>query len=186
MPHGSVTETIPAPSTDVFRLVHDYDRRLEWDTLLQDARLCENWTEAQLHAASVCTGRWYLGGIALKTEYVSFNPPDVAAVRMLNRPPFFETFAATIRHRDLIDGSSFVEYKYNFTARPSWLRWLLHPVMAAVFRWETRKRLRALRQFFSDCPSGKMPHASGAAEQSHAPEPAAGPVSSGESSPQAR
>lgn len=120
------------------------------------------------------------------TEYVTFNPPDVAAVKMLNRPPFFDTFAATIRHRDLIDGSSSVEYKYTFTARPSWMRWLLHPVMAAVFRWETRKRLRALRQLFSDCSSGKMSHASGVVEPSQAPEPAAGPVSSGESSPPVR
>jgi len=133
----------------VFRLLHDYDRRLEWDTLLQDARLCDNWTEAKLHATSVCTGRWYLGGIALKTKYVSFNPPHVAAVKLCNRPPFFNKFAATIRHRDLGNGASSVEYKYNFTARPSWLRWLLHPPMAALFRWETRKRLRALRHFFA-------------------------------------
>lgn len=157
MPHGCVTETIPAPSAEVFRLLHDYGRRLEWDTLLQEARLCDHWAEAQLHATSVCTGRWYLGGIALKTEYVSFEPPFIAAVKMLNRPPFFDTFAATIRHRDLLEGTSCVEYKYNFTARPAWLRWLLHPVMAAVFRWETRKRLRALRQFFLDGQAGKLP-----------------------------
>ena len=148
MPHGSVIDTIPAPSADVFRLLHDYDRRLEWDTLLQDAHLCDGWTEAGLHARTLCTGRWYLGRIAMETEYVSFKPDQVAAVKMLNRPPFFETFAATIRHRDLDDGSSTVEYKYNFTARPSWLRWLLHPAMAAAFRWETRKRLRALRGCF--------------------------------------
>jgi hypothetical protein len=148
MPHGSVIETIPASSTEVFRLLHDYDRRLEWDTLLRDARLCAPWTEAQLHATSVCTSRWYLGGLAVKTEYISFHPPQVAAVKMLNRPPFFAGFAATIRHRDLSEGASSVEYKYTFTARPSWLRWLLNPVMAALFRWETRKRLRALRRFF--------------------------------------
>jgi hypothetical protein len=28
------------------------------------------------------------------------------------------------------------------------LQWLLHPLMAAVFRWETRKRLAALRGWF--------------------------------------
>lgn len=152
MPHGSVTEIIPAPRDAVFRLLHDYDRRLQWDTLLQDARLCSNWTEAQLHASSVCTGRWYLGGIALETQYISFNPPAVAAVKMLNCPPFFASFAATIRHRDLSDGTSSVEYIYHFTGRPTWLRPLLHPVMAAVLRWETRKRLRALRQFLCDGP----------------------------------
>lgn len=149
MPHGSVTDVIPAASADVFWLLHDYTRRLEWDTLLKDACLCEGFTKAGLHAVSICTGRWYLGGIAMKTEYVAFHPPHVAAVTMLNRPPFFETFAATIRHQDLGDGSSNIEYKYNFTARPRWLRWVLHPVMARVFRWETRRRLRALGGWFA-------------------------------------
>lgn len=153
MPHGSITERIPASSADVFLLLHNYDRRLEWDTLLQDARLCDGWSEAQLHATSVGKGRWRLGGIALKTVYVSFKPPKLAAVKMVNRPPFFEAFAATIRHRDLDDDSSSIEYKYNFTARPTWLRWLLHPAMAAAFRWETRKRLAALQRHFSEARS---------------------------------
>jgi hypothetical protein len=156
MPRGSITDSIPASSAKVFQLLHDYNRRLEWDTLLQDACLCDNLSEARLHATSVCIGRWYLGAIALKTEYISFNPPRVAAVKMVNRPPFFESFAATIRHHDLADGSSTIEYKYNFTARPRWLRWLLHPAMACVFRWETRKRLRALRQWFTKSADGMI------------------------------
>lgn len=154
MPHGSVKETISASSVRVFRLLHDYSRRVEWDTLLQDARLCDDWAEPQLHATSVCKGRWYLGGIEMKTEYISFNAPEVAAVRLVSRPPFFETFAASIRHRDVGDDVSCVEYNYDFTARPSWLRWLLHPLMAVVFRWETQRRLRALRQHFLDNPGG--------------------------------
>lgn len=183
MPHGSVTETIPASSMQVFRLLHDYDRRLEWDTLLQDARLCEGWAEAQLHAVTVCKGRWYLGGMTLKTQYITFNAPEVAAVKLLNHPPFFDTFAATIRHRDVSDDASLIEYKYNFTARPSRIRWLLHPVMTAIFRWETRKRLRALRRYFFDHPSSLTPKAT---KQSHALEPAAGPVSNGEPFPPAQ
>ena len=147
MPTGSITATIPARSDEVFRLLHDYDRRLEWDTLLREARLCEGWETAQIHATSVCTSRWYLAGISLQTEYISFKSPSVAAVKMRNRAPFFDSFAATIRHYDLANGSSSIEYKYNFTARPTWLRWLLHPLMSAIFHWETRKRLHALRSY---------------------------------------
>ena len=44
---------------------------------------------------------------------------------MVNRPLFFDTFVAAIRHRDLGDGWSQVESIYQFTARPRWLRWLL-------------------------------------------------------------
>jgi hypothetical protein len=152
MPRGTVVAIIPATRADVFRLLHDYDRRLAWDTLLQSASLTDGFQSAGLHATAVCNGRALLGGIEIKTVYVSYRAPDVAAVKMVNRPPWFDSFAATIRHRDLGDGSSHVEYKYNFTARPPWLRWLFHPVMQVVFRFETRRRLRGLRKFFLSVP----------------------------------
>lgn len=91
-----------------------------------------------------------LGRISLTTEYVSFRKPEVAAVRLVNRPPFFDTFAATIRHADLADGSSSIEYKYNFTARPIWLRFVLHPFMNFLLKMETKKRIAALCRYFAD------------------------------------
>lgn len=148
MPHGTVREVIPAPSAAVFGLLHDYGRRLEWDTLLQAAYLTDGHQEVRQGAVAVCKGRAGLGGIALKSVYVTFHPPEVAAVRMVNRPAFFDAFAATIRHRDLPGGSSSVEYVYQFTARPAWLRFLLHSLMGLAFALETRKRLRSLRRFF--------------------------------------
>ncbi len=159
MPHGRVSDVIPAPAEEVFRLLHDYDRRLEWDTLLQAAFLLDGCKQADVGARSVCKGKSRLGGIALTTEYISFRPPNLAAVRMINRPPFFETFAATIRHAAQSDGSSTIEYNYNFTSRPRWLRFVLHPIMNLAFKFETRKRLAALRRHFairrSDSP---IPH----------------------------
>ena len=148
MPLDTVREVIRAPSAEVFRLLHNYDRRFEWDTLLQAAYLTDGYREAQVGAVSVCKGRTHLGGLELKTKYVSFRPPEVAAVKMVNRPPFFETFAATIRHHDLSHSSSSVEYKYNFTARPRCLRFILHSLMNAMLAFETKNRLRALRHFF--------------------------------------
>ncbi len=159
MPRGRVSDVIPAPADDVFRLLHDYNRRLEWDTLLQDAYLLDGREQAGVGVKSVCKGKSWLGGIALKTEYITFRPPNVAAVRMINRPPFFETFAATILHVAQPDGSSTIEYNYNFTSRPRWLRFVLHPDMNFAFKFETRKRLAALRRHFAMRRSGSpIPH----------------------------
>ena len=143
-----VSEVIPAASTEVFDLVHDYDRRLTWDTLLSAAYLDDGFTRAEKGATSVCVGRTSLGRLAFKTVYVSFDRPRVAAVKLVNSPAFFGTWAASIRHQDLEAGSSRITYTYHFTARPSWLRWLLEPIMGRMFRWETRKRLEALRDHF--------------------------------------
>src|SRR5262245_9608615 len=147
MAHGEVSEIIPAPSEAVFDLVHDYGRRLEWDTLLRAAYLTDGYKVAGKGATSVCVGRRSLGGIALKTVYVTFDRPRVAAVKMVNRPPFFATWAASIRHEDLAEGQSRITYTFTFTARPRWARFALEPPMALLFNWETRRRLRALGDY---------------------------------------
>ena len=118
MVREAVSEELPADCDTVFDLVHDYDRRLQWDTLLREA-----FVEG--------------GRPAGKGE--------VAAVKMVNRPPLFERWAASIRHERTGEHRSRIVYTYNFAARPRWLASVLEPILAVVFRWETRRRLRALR-----------------------------------------
>ena len=151
MPIGTVQEMMPIGAVEVFDLIHDYDRRLEWDTLL-----CEAYIEPQYNAAgkgviTVCRGRRILGNIAIRTEYVTFERGRVAAVRMLDRTSVFDTFAASIRHLDLPEGRSTVVYKFNFSARPRYLRPILEPIMLIVLKWETRKRLSSLRDYITRC-----------------------------------
>jgi hypothetical protein len=152
MPTGVVTEEIPASSAEVFALLHDYSRRLGWDTLLRAAYLEQPATRAELGAVSVCVGRRRLGGIAIRSRYVAFRPPQLAAVEMLNQPPFFASFAASIRHQDLAPARSSVTYRFTFTAKPRLLRFVLHPIMTLIFRAETKKRLRALKAFIKPLP----------------------------------
>ena len=155
MAHGEVSQLVAADCQAVFGLLHNYDRRLTWDTLLSAAYLTDGCTQAGLGATSVCAGRRWLGGMALKTVYIAFDPPRLAAVKMTNRPPFFENWAASIRHEPAGEGRSRVTYTWTFTARPRRLAWLLEPLMNRVFRWETRKRLAALAAQFE--PPGDPP-----------------------------
>ncbi len=139
-----IIEEMPASCEAVFDLVHDYARRLEWDTLLRAAHV-ENGTVAGAGAVAVCSGRWLVGGLTMRTVYVSFRRGTVAAVKMVNRLPFFARWAASIRHEALGDRRSLIVYTYSFRARPAWLAFVLEPILARVFRRETRRRLRALR-----------------------------------------
>jgi hypothetical protein len=147
MAHGEVSEIIPAPCHAVFDLVHDYSRRLEWDTLLRAAYLTNGHTTPGKGVTSICVGRRALGGIALKTVYVTFDRPKVAAVRMINRPLFFETWAASIHHDDLTAAESRITYRFQFTSRPRLLRFIIEPIMGRIFLRETRTRLNALKEY---------------------------------------
>lgn len=144
MVREAVSEELPADCDAVFDLVHDYDRRLQWDTLLREA-FVEGGRPAAKGEVAVCSGRWIVGGLRLRTVYVSFTRGEVAAVKMVNRPPLFDRWAASIRHEPAGERRSRIVYTYNFAARPRWLAFVLEPILAVVFRWETRRRLRALR-----------------------------------------
>ena len=146
MPKLSVKETLQASSDQAFRIVHDYARRLEWDTLLQTAYL-EGAGSADVGVTAVCKGKATLLGIEMRTIYVTFKPGKVAAVKLTNRPPFFDSFAASIRHIRIDDQHSELIYELNFKARPAFLRLVLHPIMGIMLKWETRKRLRSLKKF---------------------------------------
>jgi len=148
MPAATIQEQMPVPAADVFDLLHDYSRRLEWDTLLCEASLTRGHTQAGPGATSLCVGKPLFGVIGIETRYVTFRPSEIAAVEMINRPPFFESFAASIRHQDNAEGST-ITYKLQFTARPRWLRCILHPVMLWQLQKETRRRLQALAAFLA-------------------------------------
>ncbi|WP_035612094.1 hypothetical protein [Haloferula sp. BvORR071] len=92
-------------------------------------------------------GKFFWGLIGIETRYVSFTPDSLAAVEMINAPPFFAEFAASIRHVDHEVGGSTLTYKLRFVAKPRCLRWLLHPIMLRLLRYETQKRLKALSDY---------------------------------------
>ncbi|GAB2913832.1 hypothetical protein GCM10027047_09730 [Rhodococcus aerolatus] len=146
--HSVVRQEVPAGVEQCFDLVHDYHRRLQWDTLLRRAVTVDDATPAR-GVEAVCTARRSLGGISFRTRYVTFRRPELAAVVLVDRPPVFATWAASIRHRPLDAGRSEVVYTLTFTCRPAWAARVVEPVALAAFRWETRRRLRALASFLA-------------------------------------
>jgi polyketide cyclase/dehydrase/lipid transport protein len=147
MKKESVSELIHQPCETVFDLLHDYDRRLQWDTLLRKACLLHGAARADVGVQSLCAGKWSTGGIPIISEYITFQRPEFAAVKMVNDPPLFKSFAATIRHTPLDNTRSKITYTYHFEAKPRWLAWLLEPVMNFKLKREMRKRLGALKGF---------------------------------------
>jgi hypothetical protein len=149
MPRSTHSVEIAAPCEAVFELVHDYSRRLEWDSMLSEARLLGGATAAGLGVRSLCVGTWKGGYLGLETEYIRFEPGRIAAVKLTNHPPFFDNFAASIRHEPLGTGRSRAIYTLNFRARPRALAALLDPLMKGMLEREVRERLAALQRHFA-------------------------------------
>lgn len=148
MKGSTVSKQMPVCSSEVFNLLHNYDRRLEWDTLLLKAELTRGNVKAEKGATSLCVGRPLFGVFHMETRYVTYKEGEIAAVELISNPPLFSEFAASIRHKDNDEGS-IATYKFRFVARPKFLRWILEPIMLIALRIETEKRLSAMALFFA-------------------------------------
>lgn len=162
--HAVITQVMPATSAVVFATIHDYGRRLEWDTLLSQARVIGDQPPG-VGVETVCTARKNLGRIAFHTRYVTFRPPapgvaGLAAVTLVRPTAVFATWAASIRHEELTPGRSKVTYTMTFTCRPALLAATLEPVAAQTFTFETRRRLTALADYLA-AGGGAAPHNTG-------------------------
>jgi ribosome-associated toxin RatA of RatAB toxin-antitoxin module len=142
MPTFEHSVLVHADRGELFALTQDYERRLAWDPFLREARLLGGARAAAPGVRAWCVA-WY--GLRMETEYVTVTPARVAAVRMTRGPWLLESFAGSWRFEPAGPGRTRVTFCYRLTARPRRLRWLLHPLLAAVFGHDTRRRLHALK-----------------------------------------
>jgi ribosome-associated toxin RatA of RatAB toxin-antitoxin module len=138
--HSAVVEGSPE---DVFALTQDYARRLTWDPFLREAVLLGGAAEPGVGVRAWCVAR---SGAGMETEYVSFAPPRVAAVKMTRGPRILETFGGTWEFAPVEGGRTRVTFRYLLRVRPRWLAWLLEPLAGWWFSRETRIRVAALEK----------------------------------------
>lgn len=56
-------------------------------------------------------------GLGMETEYVSFNRPKVAAIKMTKGPLLFKTFLGSCTFKEIKEGTTEVAFLYSFTLR---------------------------------------------------------------------
>lgn len=98
----------------IFDYTQDYDNRLKWDTFLTEAYLLGNATKADKGVKAWCVAR---NGLGMETEYVSFNRPKVAAIKMTKGPFMFKEFVASWNFKEGTNGITRVTFLYSFSLR---------------------------------------------------------------------
>lgn len=143
MPIVEDSVVIAAPQEALFALSQDYALRREWDPFVRDLKFLGGAREAAV-GVRVWVRAWT--GLTMEVEYVSVNAPHTVAMKMLRGPFFFQQFAGTWLFRPHPRGRTEVVFRYAFTTRWRWLRWLLDPVIRLVFRRDIGGRLRGLKR----------------------------------------
>lgn len=138
----SVSSIVAMPVDALFWLSQDYTRRLEWDVYLSEAYLLNSQTIAAVGVQSFCKSK---GGSVLVSKYIAFSPPTHAVVQMTKGPWALVKFSGTWRFKELSATTTEVHFIYNFKVRPLFLRWLLEPIIGAVYRKDMQRRLEAFK-----------------------------------------
>jgi ribosome-associated toxin RatA of RatAB toxin-antitoxin module len=125
----------------VFDFTQDYSKRLRWDTFLKRADLLNGVSEAGKGVKAYCVAR---NGLGMVTEYITFNRPEVTAVKMTKGPFLFKSFSGSWRFKMKSPEKTEVIFLYSFTLRFPFV--LLSGLIRRDLHKNVRQRLIDLKQ----------------------------------------
>ncbi|OYU46742.1 MAG: hypothetical protein CFE44_00485 [Burkholderiales bacterium PBB4] len=138
---------MPAESAVVFDAFHYHHWRHQWDSLVESTAVVCGAPCPYPGALTQRQGNGCLGALSMRTRFVTYAPPRLAAARMEGECFPFERWAASMRHVELAPSGSTLIYTYSLDTRPRWARWWMAPMVDLVFQYQTRKRFRRLQAF---------------------------------------
>jgi hypothetical protein len=158
MAHGRLLMIMPAPSAAAFEAFYNHQIRLKWDTLLKITYVEGGGTHPYRGAITVNRGRGWKSPFKMRTRFITYDSSRyIAAAEMVEPIGLFAHWAASMRHKDLPNGTSELIYTFSMRLRPRWLGKLLDPIAALLYRRETRARFIAMAQYLrkqSNCLTG--------------------------------
>ncbi|RJF96345.1 SRPBCC family protein [Noviherbaspirillum saxi] len=149
MVHDRFEFDIPASSDVVFDAFHYHCWRFRWDSLVQDVRVIDGAPCPYVGAETENAGGGWVRGLSMRTRFVSFDRPRVAAATMIGHSFPFTSWAASMKHRPVGINRSIMIYTYTFRAGPRYLSWLLEPIVKRIFDWQTRRRFLRMQRFLA-------------------------------------
>jgi hypothetical protein len=149
MVHDRFEFDMPAPPEVVFDVFHYHRWRARWDSLVHATYVIGGAPCPYVGAITENSGGGWLRGLTMRTEFISFDRPRVAAATMRGRSFPFVRWAASMRHRAQAQDRSLMIYTYSFEAGPAALRWLVEPITKLLFDWQTRKRFARMQAFLA-------------------------------------
>jgi ribosome-associated toxin RatA of RatAB toxin-antitoxin module len=105
---------INQPAQVIFDYTQDYNNRLAWDTFLKQADLINGATQAGKGVKAWCVAH---NGLGMETEYVTFTPPKVTAIKMTRGPYLFKSFLGSWTFKETSATQTEVMFLYSFELR---------------------------------------------------------------------
>ena len=149
MSHRSFDFAMPAPAAVVFDAFHYHHWRHRWDSLVSATAVEGGAPCPYVGAVTQNEGGGWMRNLSMRTQFVAYDRPRLAAASMLGQSFPFTRWAASMRQKDPDNGQSVLLYTYTFDVGPRWMAWVVRPVVERIFEYQTRKRFARLRTYLA-------------------------------------
>ena len=143
--HQRLVFDMPAEAGVVFDAFHYHYWRPRWDSLVRDTVVEGGRAHPEVGVVSSNAGAGWLGLLSMRTRFVTYDRPRLAAATMVGRAFPFSRWAASMRHEATQDSHSQLIYSYTLQARWRWIE----PLVARAFERATHRRFRRLQTFLA-------------------------------------
>lgn len=149
MAHKKLIFPMPARADIMFDAFHYHPWRLQWDSLVRRTRVESGAPCPSVGAITENLGAGALRALTIRTQFVSYDRPLLAAATMVGHSFPFTQWAASMRHQENGPDQSLLIYTYTFQVGPAPFRAVLDPAVNWIFVRKTRQRFQRLAQFLS-------------------------------------
>lgn len=125
------------------------EARLRWDPFIRRQYFIDGATTP---GKGVRTFTRHRLGLAMISEYVSYNPPRNVGMTMVKGSWFFAKLAAGWRFAPAGDdpGQTLATWRYNFACRPAWLAPLAERIGRVILQRDIDRRIAGFARGCSD------------------------------------
>lgn len=147
MPQVTARVVVPVDPDTAFAVSQTTGEvRLRWDPFIREQHFLHG---AMAPGKGVQTFTRARLGPRMISQYVSYRPPTNVGMTMVEGPWFFASFGGGWRFT-AYDGGTEAVWKYTYSIRPGWLRFVAEPIGQWLLGREIRARIDAFARGCQD------------------------------------
>ncbi|MDN5896153.1 MAG: SRPBCC family protein [Nocardioides sp.] len=152
MPQVSARAIVPVSPETAFAVSQTTgELRLRWDPFIRQQHFLDGATAPDKGVRTFTRARV---GPRMVSRYVSWRPPTSVGMTMVEGPWFFATFGGgwrfTAYDGEPPVGGTEAVWKYTYSIRPTWLRFVAEPIGQWLLGREIRARIDAFARACAD------------------------------------
>jgi hypothetical protein len=150
MAHAKLVFEFPASRALAFEAFFNHEIRSRWDTLLNLNYVEGGGTHPYVGAITANEGRGWKTGLAMRTRFLTYDPPRHASAVLVKPAGPFAQWGASMHFIDTGIDDCVMTYTFTLHIRPRWLGRIVDPIAGMLFQRETRRRFSAMRRYLRE------------------------------------